>query len=75
MNCPHCSKAVFRLSADGGKIKAITNCLVLHKSGDVEINCGHCKRGLIVPLMPQPGESKLRKARDPIRLRKERSTQ
>lgn len=44
--CPHCGQDVFR--AGSGKIKARTTMLVVHKSGDAEINCGSCGRGVIV---------------------------
>lgn len=61
--CPHCGKAIFRPSPDGSKIKAPTTCLVLHKSGEVEINCPKCKLGVLVPLAAVKGESELRKAK------------
>ena len=41
---------MLKRSADGQRLKVPTTCLVLHKSGDVEINCQHCKQGVIVPL-------------------------
>ena len=62
-NCPHCSHALFRMAADGLKIKAATSCLVLHKSGDVEINCPKCKLGVLVPLNISGGQMALKKAR------------
>jgi len=60
--CPHCGKAVFRLSPDGLKLKAPTTCLVIHKSGEVEINCPKCKLGVLVPLATA-GTLELRKAK------------
>lgn len=64
MKCPHCSQPVFTASAGGAKLKARTRIVVLHKSGDVEINCGHCGRGVLLPLAPS-GDRVLRKARAP----------
>lgn len=61
--CPHCGKAIFRSSPDGSKIKAPTTCLVLHKSGEVEINCPKCKLGVLVPLTAVSGSQELRKAK------------
>ncbi len=46
--CPHCDAALFRSSGD--KLKARTSMLVLHKSGNVEINCPSCRRGVYLPL-------------------------
>lgn len=60
--CPWCERAIFKLSKDGSRIKAPTSCLVLHKSGDVEINCGHCKKGVIIPLAAKEGQKSLKKA-------------
>lgn len=48
--CPHCKQPVFRKSASGAKLKARTKILVLHKSGDVEITCNACGKGVLVPL-------------------------
>lgn len=39
--------------------------LVLHKSGGVEINCGACGKGVLLPLQLVPGDIELRKAADP----------
>lgn len=50
LECPHCGFAVFRKASGGGRYKARTTIMVLHKSGDVEINCGKCKRALILPM-------------------------
>ena len=60
--CPWCEKVVFKLSKDGSRIKAPTSILVLHKSGDVEINCGHCRKGVLLPLAAKEGHKQLRKA-------------
>lgn len=46
--CPHCARPIFRKSSSGARYKAKTSIVVLHKSGDVEINCGSCKRAVIL---------------------------
>lgn len=63
LGCPHCGQSVFRPS-QGTKLKARTTMLVLHKSGEVEINCGNCRAGVLIPLK-LAGEFKLRKAERP----------
>jgi hypothetical protein len=60
--CPHCQRPVFR--EQGAKQKAKTSMLVIHKAGDVEINCGSCGRGVLIPLAPT-GSTELRKAVEP----------
>lgn len=65
MQCPHCKAAVFSASADGQKLKARTSILVLHKSGDVEMNCPSCKHAILVPLKHSDGPFELRKATEP----------
>lgn len=60
--CPHCARPIFRKSADGAKLKARTKILVLHKSGDVEINCASCGKGVLLPLQAVGSEPELRKA-------------
>jgi hypothetical protein len=62
--CPHCAALLFRASLDGSRVKARTSILVLHKSGEVEINCQSCRKGVIVPLVPAPGPVMLKKAAD-----------
>lgn len=62
-NCPHCSKAIFKMSEDGSRLKAPTTMLIMHKSGGIEINCGHCKQGVILPLQAIQGDVTLKKAR------------
>ena len=62
IECPYCGGRVFSLAKSGDRLKAKTSMLVLHKSGDVEINCTHCKQGVLVPLVPKSGEKRLRKA-------------
>lgn len=62
-DCPHCGKPVFRLSPDGAKLKATTTCLVLHKSGEIEINCPRCRLGVLVPLVVNTASMKLQKAK------------
>lgn len=63
--CPHCSAPVFRQSAGGRKLKARTSILVLHKSGEVEINCSSCGKGVLLPLQAAEGAPELRKAETP----------
>jgi hypothetical protein len=65
MQCPHCTQPVFRLSQDGQKLKAKTSMLVLHKSGEVETNCGACGRGVIIPLTLKEGPIELKKSSEP----------
>lgn len=60
--CPHCAVPLFRASLDGSRVKARTSILVLHKSGEVEINCPSCSKGVLVPLTPAPGPVMLKKA-------------
>lgn len=60
-HCPHCSKRVLSLSKDGARLRFPTTCLVLHKSGMVEVNCPHCKHGVIVPLEAVSGQKSLKK--------------
>ena len=66
-DCPHCAQPLFRKGAD--KLKARTSILVLHKSGDVEINCARCGKGVLLPLTQAPTlfeeSSGLRKAAMP----------
>lgn len=64
MNCPHCARPIFRKSSGGEKLKARTKIVVLHKSGDVEINCGSCGKGVLLPLRVVDGAG-LRKAEGP----------
>lgn len=68
-SCPHCGRAVFRKAARAEKLKASTRIVVLHKSGDVEINCPHCSKGVLLPLAQTAdffgGQAKLRKAHTP----------
>lgn len=64
-DCPHCGKAVFRQSKDQKKLKAKTSIVVLHKGGDVEINCGSCGKGVLLPLVVKAGSPTLQKARAP----------
>ena len=65
-DCPHCGQPLFKKGASGDKLKARTRILVLHKSGDVEINCGLCGKGVLLPLVQGPdlfiGGAPLRKA-------------
>lgn len=61
MNCPHCDKPMVK--AFGLKLKIPTSMVVLHKAGDVEVNCPHCKAGVLLPLTVTTGG--LRKAAPP----------
>jgi len=63
LDCPHCARPLFRMVKSGDKLRARTNILVVHRSGDVEINCVECKRGVLVPLVPAK-DVVLRKAAD-----------
>lgn len=65
MNCPHCNQPVFKSSNGGTKLKARTSILVLHKAGEVEINCGICGQGILVPLELKKGAIELKKAEGP----------
>ena len=49
LHCPHCDQPIFRKSNSGTRLKARATILVLHKSGEVEFNCGACKRAVILP--------------------------
>ena len=60
MLCPHCEKAVFQTSPS--KLKARTKILVIHKSGEIEIGCPECKRGILLPLLLKEGAFEIRKA-------------
>jgi hypothetical protein len=62
LECPHCGQPIFKSSNGGAKLKAKTSMLVLHKSGEVEINCGICRQGVFVPLDLKQGPIELRKA-------------
>lgn len=64
LGCPHCAAQLFRASHDGTRVKARTSILVLYKSGEVEINCPSCSRGVLIPLVLAPGPIVLRKAQD-----------
>jgi hypothetical protein len=65
--CPHCDQPIFRKSAGGQKLKARPKILVIHKSGEVEINCSSCGKGVLLPLRVAEGKIELRKA-EPLRL-------
>lgn len=62
MNCPHCAESLFRSAENGAKLKARVAILVIHKSGEVEINCAACKLGVLIPLELAQGPFTLRKA-------------
>ncbi len=67
MICPHCEKPVFKASADGTKLKARTSMLVIHKGGGVEVNCGSCSRGVLIPMTLDDAPFVLKKAEAPQR--------
>lgn len=59
MLCPHCDKPVFHLTKDRTRAKAKVTCLILHKAGEVEINCPACRRGILLPFQKaENGEMK-----------------
>ena len=62
MKCPYCQAEVFTLSRDGERAKAQTSMIVLHKGGDLEINCPSCKNGVLLPFTILRGRE-LRKGR------------
>jgi hypothetical protein len=62
LQCPHCNGQVFRKSKSGSRYKARTSIVVLHKSGDIEINCASCKRAIILPATFKTDNRQLRKA-------------
>lgn len=68
MRCPECSGRVFRASDDGSKVRAKTRVLVIRKSGEVEINCAHCKTPLVIPLAVKTDEPFALKKAQPPRL-------
>lgn len=63
LDCPHCGKPIFRMAKSGDKLRARTSILVLHKSGEVEINCESCRRGVIIPMRVE-GSPTMKKAAD-----------
>lgn len=64
-SCPHCNRTMFRLSQDGSKVKTRTTCFVMHKSGEIEINCPKCGRGVMLPFLSvqEQKPKELRKAK------------
>ena len=60
--CPHCGIEVFRKSANGSRLKARTPVVVLHSSGELEINCASCRRGILLPVVLKSDNPGLRKA-------------
>jgi uncharacterized C2H2 Zn-finger protein len=62
LKCPHCEGQVFRKSNSGNRYKARTAIVVLHKSGELEINCASCKRAIILPTVFRSDNRSLRKA-------------
>lgn len=39
---------MFKAKSD--RLKARTSIVVIHKSGEVEINCEHCRKGVLLPM-------------------------
>lgn len=66
-DCPHCLQPLFRKSESGDKLKIGRTPLVLHRGGDVEINCPRCKRGVIVGRLEPNGT--VRKAQPKLHIR------
>ena len=58
--CPHCQGSLFRKST-GGRLKARTRIIVLHKSGEVELNCGVCRKPVLLPVAFRSDNRTLRK--------------
>ena len=65
MDCPYCGVPVFKPNGARTKLKARTTMIVLHKSGSVEINCGSCGQGVLVPLELKADTAQLEKASHP----------
>lgn len=66
MKCPYCYSDVFTLSRDGERAKASTSIVVLHKGGDIEINCSTCKNGVILPIVAAGKELRKGRAYRPV---------
>ena len=64
--CPHCTKPLFRKSADGSALKAKTRVLILHKAGKLEFNCGACGKGVLMRITAS--SDKIQKAKPSARL-------
>lgn len=65
-SCPHCNAVI--LSERDGRAKLRTAIVVLHKSGDVEVNCPSCRRAVLLPCVVAP-ERGVRKAESTPELR------
>ncbi len=65
--CPHCHLPLFRKSETGDKLKVGRTMVVLHRGGDVEVNCPRCKGGVIVGRLEAPAA--LRKAQPRLHIR------
>jgi len=46
--CPHCQGVLMRKSTEGNKLKARTSMCIMHRTGEVEINCGSCGKGVLL---------------------------
>lgn len=44
------------------RLRARTSMLIIHESGQAEINCEHCKKGVFMPLTLSEGPFEMRKA-------------
>lgn len=59
IKCPHCDTSIFQANGRGDRLKVRTRILVLHKSGEAEINCPNCHQPVTVGKMD---EIRLKKA-------------
>jgi hypothetical protein len=46
--CPHCQMSLFAPGSSRDKLKISRTVVVLHKGGGVEVNCPHCRRGVML---------------------------
>lgn len=58
---------MFRKSETGDKLKLGRTMIVLHKSGDIEVNCVRCRRAVIIGKLA--GGAVLRKAGPRLHIR------
>lgn len=48
ISCPHCMAVLMRKSTEGNKLKARTSMCIMHRGGEIEINCGGCGKGVML---------------------------
>lgn len=48
IECPHCRAVLMRKSSEGNKLKARTSMCIMHRTGEIEINCGSCGKGVML---------------------------